>query len=268
MSSSSEEFGPDHLKQELKKPPPSPGLVARLMGLDSMPAHPYTPTESIRRSRSANSVEGWNGILSGQKKNWAAAGHRTSQSFREEPTFLRKESEDFLVLSFDPNEKGEELLSSDGVLKKLKTRRRIKRRIDGKEDVLGESQSCSEIKNSKPVLLKKKLYREEAKESSNKPRRSISAKKRSVSALEKLESESSSQDSSPVSVLDRHLDIEGEYLTGPDSPISGRFHCIMHWKIVLSFVSHNFILSVMKCRRTKEAKARETKKEAVTRAQD
>ncbi|ONK62517.1 uncharacterized protein A4U43_C07F4900 [Asparagus officinalis] len=223
-----ESFDAD-VKEEQKKPPQSPCLVARLMGLDTMPVHPYTPTESISRSRSTNSVDGFNGFLSG-KRNWMT-NHRTSQSFREEPTFLRKENEDFLVLSFVPDEKSK---IDCGELKDMKSVKVVEKKgrkgIEGKESVMEKRQSQCEVSKSKTVQ-KKDLCRKNQLGANNErfhkaikqreePRRSNSKKKRADSAAKKLETECSSEDSSPVSVLDRNADIDSEYVIDPNFPIS------------------------------------------------
>lgn len=200
------------IDQEPKKPPPSPNLVARLMGLDSMPVHPYNPTESFVRSRSTNSIDGWNGFLSGHK-NWAAR-HRTSHSFREEPTFLRKENDEFLVLSFTPDEKGEEVRPSapsaakakiDSAERIAEEATRLKRnerpQIEGKENAIAKSQSRGKIKKEVSALRE--------------PKRSTSSKRRSSTSavLKRTESECSSQNSSPASVLDFQPEIDSKYVT-------------------------------------------------------
>ncbi|PKA66912.1 hypothetical protein AXF42_Ash003569 [Apostasia shenzhenica] len=63
----------------------SPGIVARLMGLQSMPVCPYFSPETISRTG-------------------CGAELQPSESFWEVPMYLRKESEEFLVLSFGEDE--------------------------------------------------------------------------------------------------------------------------------------------------------------------
>ncbi|KAL7169630.1 hypothetical protein ACSBR2_034631 [Camellia fascicularis] len=104
----------------------TPGLVARLMGLDSLPDLNLVPKDSsILRSRSVNSVNylpDFNPTLSRHRRV------RTSLSFREVPTFLqqqqpKKHNLDFFVLCLEKvggnggNKMG---LSSDMALKDLK----------------------------------------------------------------------------------------------------------------------------------------------------
>ena len=84
--------------------PRSPCIVARLMGLDAMPAEaphaqPPTPPLPLRRSRSASSAEG-----SPRPSPWDAQPRvvRASASLREKPAYLMQESDEFLLLSFSP----------------------------------------------------------------------------------------------------------------------------------------------------------------------
>ncbi|CAN6326567.1 unnamed protein product [Urochloa humidicola] len=84
--------------------PRSPCIVARLMGLDAMPTTPPLP---LRRSRSASSAE-----ASPRPSPWDApplTPHqprviRASASLREKPAYLRQESDEFLLLSFSPED--------------------------------------------------------------------------------------------------------------------------------------------------------------------
>ncbi|XP_059660877.1 uncharacterized protein LOC132307201 isoform X2 [Cornus florida] len=73
----------------------TPGVVARLMGLESMPridlANTQSTPSSISRCRSMNSVD--------SSKEFESRLVKTSLSFRETPTFL--ELDEFFVLSFE-----------------------------------------------------------------------------------------------------------------------------------------------------------------------
>ncbi|WVZ96065.1 hypothetical protein U9M48_041748 [Paspalum notatum var. saurae] len=73
--------------------PRSPCIVARLMGLDAMPGAEAPAPMSLRRSRSASSAaaEGSPAVV------------RPSASLRERPAYLRRESDEFLLLSFSPD---------------------------------------------------------------------------------------------------------------------------------------------------------------------
>ncbi|KAJ6838989.1 uncharacterized protein M6B38_316905 [Iris pallida] len=230
-------------EQEKPLPPACPGLVARLMGLESMPVLSDTTsstTSSVRRSRSTNSTESWNGFLSGLHKNWAAKSGTSSQSFRETPTFLRAESEDFLILSFSPEDNADAPLFNR-VEPKLdcretkeaknseKKRRKNEKRVAGKESALERKNKDNNVGSPKGSCYgkshKKMMNAEGPPKKPMKQRnmsdRSISTKKSSHNATRKLELECSSQNSSPVSVLDHHIEFNTEYLTGLGSPISG-----------------------------------------------
>ncbi|CAL9165774.1 unnamed protein product, partial [Musa hybrid cultivar] len=100
------------MQKKKKKPPATPCIVARLMGLDSMPVFPYTPP-MVTRSRSTNSVESWPGFLCSERSS-GAAQIRTPSSFREAPTYLRQENDDFLVMSFTPEDKARSIMVKSG----------------------------------------------------------------------------------------------------------------------------------------------------------
>ncbi|CAN6331285.1 unnamed protein product [Urochloa humidicola] len=94
---------PDHILTP-ETEPRSPCIVARLMGLDAMPTTPPLP---LRRSRSASSAE-----ASPRPSPWDAPPPspdqprvvRASASLREKPAYLRQESDEFLLLSFSPED--------------------------------------------------------------------------------------------------------------------------------------------------------------------
>ncbi|GMP85875.1 hypothetical protein CsSME_00038872 [Camellia sinensis var. sinensis] len=78
-------------KNDFKTQVKTPGVVARLMGLDSLPDLNLVPKDSsILRSRSVNSVNyfpNFNPTLSHHRR------FRTSLSFREVPTFLQQQQQ-------------------------------------------------------------------------------------------------------------------------------------------------------------------------------
>ncbi|XP_047336441.1 uncharacterized protein LOC124940008 [Impatiens glandulifera] len=80
----------------------TPGIVARLMGLDSLPETDSitrrTTLESILRSRSVNSV---NYIPEFDLLQTHHRRAKTSVSFREIPTFINEPNHDFVVLCFE-----------------------------------------------------------------------------------------------------------------------------------------------------------------------
>ncbi|MED6115378.1 hypothetical protein PIB30_089891 [Stylosanthes scabra] len=86
----------------------TPGIVARLMGLDSMVEMPSN--SSLSRSKSMNSVDC---LGEGNRMDGLHKRVKSTLSFRELPTFLLLENENFFVLSFENKKKnhnnGEEL---------------------------------------------------------------------------------------------------------------------------------------------------------------
>ncbi|KAM3406810.1 hypothetical protein ACQJBY_000714 [Aegilops geniculata] len=87
----------------------SPCIVARLMGLDAMPTPPRGPQQTLRRSRSASSAEGWSSptpCCFGGDAPRRRVVRTTSASFRDRPTYLRRENDEFLLLSFSPDDDG------------------------------------------------------------------------------------------------------------------------------------------------------------------
>ena len=89
----------------------TPGIVARLMGLESLPEinllHNSSPN-SISRSRSMNSADHLAGFDQMQGPHRRV---KSTLSFRELPTFLELENENFLVLSFENGGESKELRS-------------------------------------------------------------------------------------------------------------------------------------------------------------
>ncbi|KAJ3676356.1 hypothetical protein LUZ60_003768 [Juncus effusus] len=184
---SNEENCSDDINGELSKKETkseSPSIVARLMGLDSMPIVPSSSTsDSFTRSRSANSVESWPGFIN--KRNQVSPV-QSSISFREKPTYLRKENEEFLLLSFSPDENEDGFVVN---LEKMKRRRRKQRRENR------EKEKCRKLRR-----VKREEILEKCDENGELPL---------ILNLEKFELEKSqveteclSQNSSPVSVLD------------------------------------------------------------------
>ncbi|KAF5191002.1 hypothetical protein FRX31_019411 [Thalictrum thalictroides] len=74
----------------------TPGIVARLMGLETMPE--FNSKDSIGRSRSVNSVDFWSEFDQNQSQHRRV---KSSLSFREMPSFLEEEDDKFFVLSFE-----------------------------------------------------------------------------------------------------------------------------------------------------------------------
>ncbi|XVF46759.1 hypothetical protein PTKIN_Ptkin03bG0054300 [Pterospermum kingtungense] len=94
-------------------PKVTPGIVARLMGLDSLPEMGLLKTQvnpnSITRSRSMNSAE-----YNKQDTDTIHGKHtrvNSTLSFREMPTYLELENEEFFILSFEKGSERKELRS-------------------------------------------------------------------------------------------------------------------------------------------------------------
>ncbi|KAG0516757.1 hypothetical protein BDA96_09G030700 [Sorghum bicolor] len=97
---------------EMEEPTRSPCIVARLMGLDAMPPEALAPhaqlqaqrTPPLRRSRSASSAEGSSSPWDRDTQQPQPRVVRASASLRERPAYLRQESDEFLLLSFSPDD--------------------------------------------------------------------------------------------------------------------------------------------------------------------
>ncbi|PKA62690.1 hypothetical protein AXF42_Ash012277 [Apostasia shenzhenica] len=168
-------FGTEQVRRRKKK-----SATAATVGSSHGVAE-SVPAATIFRSRSANSLETGRAaeMLEEQRSCHGGALLRSCQSFREVPTFLRKESEEFLVLSFGNDDEAEELKLE------LKELRRAERKQGEKTTMSRNTNRETEIQSS---------------------------------VLEEMKLELSSQNSSPVSVLDLHIDADGECLASPDSP--------------------------------------------------
>ncbi|TKY47160.1 hypothetical protein E2542_SST29217 [Spatholobus suberectus] len=86
----------------------TPGIVARLMGLESIEIPCGSRPSSLSRSRSMNSVD-YLGECNGMEVLHKRV--KSTLSFREAPTFLLHESEKFLVLSFEGGSESREFKS-------------------------------------------------------------------------------------------------------------------------------------------------------------
>ncbi|KAK9998352.1 hypothetical protein SO802_017955 [Lithocarpus litseifolius] len=231
----------------------TPGIVARLMGLESMPEinllHNSNPN-SISRSRSMNSADHLAGFdqMQGQHRRV-----NSTLSFRELPTFLELENENFLVLSFENGGERKELRSelkqrraeicknsenrterlseknkkknynkgdqgtSRKVLNDLNEQEKQSKRISVSDkpvekvcnNVKESTITTSPAKNSheKPHVVASEAVKSSKPVSHNevfhngKPRRKKKKKKTSPCLVQLVESDCSSEDSSPVSVL-------------------------------------------------------------------
>ncbi|KAJ4772722.1 Ribonuclease H [Rhynchospora pubera] len=193
----------------------SPNIVARLMGLDSMPISPHTSClNSVGRSRSTNSVESWPGILT-ERSN--ASSVNSLVSFHEKPIYLREENDEFLVLSFTPDENGEESLSNWGKCRLSTAVERKKRRIQRKQNREKCVSDRCEIKENCRKLRRDQKEKSVAK---NDELPLILDLEKIKMIQRRVETECLSQNSSPISVLDLP-ETNDEYPTEPNSPNSG-----------------------------------------------
>ncbi|URE10479.1 hypothetical protein MUK42_04142 [Musa troglodytarum] len=218
-----------------KKPPASPCVVARLMGLDSMPVFPYTPPDSVKRSRSA---ESWPGVSCSEGSRGMQI--KTSVSFRGAPTYLRQENEEFLVLSFAPERKAETTMAK-GRKDKASTGDSKEREANRAERRVAEKKTRNQQKNSHKHQQnlperkhkngrgsvvpspKEKLRRDSrtiTKLGGSNGKAAEQKKMQKLAAAQgKNEAGCSSQDSSPVSVLDYGF-VDGEYSISVSPPTS------------------------------------------------
>lgn len=218
----------------------TPGIVARLMGLETMVES--TPS-SLSRSKSMNSVD-----YLGECNRMQDLHKRVKStlSFREVPTFLLLENENFLVLSFEnegenkefkPNGRKREMDSAElkqkvgkdqrGELKKNKREKvygdkkiliekgKLSKRVsDMSYGNVGNDDKLQEITNTWPLFKassEKKCFASEAVKLSqpmntkeNLVGEKMKRRKKKINSCteRKREIECKSEDSSPVSVLD------------------------------------------------------------------
>ncbi|XP_072959399.1 uncharacterized protein [Typha angustifolia] len=201
------------------KPSQSPNIVARLMGLDSMPTFPAPPLDAIGRSKSTNSIESWAGFL-GERSHLSPL--RTSTSFREVPTFLRQENEEFLLLSFAPDGKGDNFPSNSRKSEmgfKIKVEKYNQNdgsvKESGRERSIGKKKKKSKRKEEQNCQKENETRRKQSTSSKEMPfmlENSSITKTKFGSSRSKVEMECISQNSSPVSVL-HHPDADEEYST-------------------------------------------------------
>ncbi|CAL0301687.1 unnamed protein product [Lupinus luteus] len=218
-----------------------PGIVARLMGLETMVE---SKPGSLSRSKSMNSVD-----YLGECNRMESFHKRVKStvSFREMPTFLLLENENFLVLSFEKEGENKEFKSNGRKGKMgsadLKQKKAGKERIELKENkrekVYGENSLIEKEKLSKRVSnmhcgdvgndvkfqeitniwphlkasSEKKYFASEAEKlckiidhkevmvSEGLKRRRMRRKKKNSFTEKRREIECKSEDSSPVSVL-------------------------------------------------------------------
>ncbi|XP_038896059.1 uncharacterized protein LOC120084230 [Benincasa hispida] len=198
---------------------PTAGIVARLMGLDSMPEMKQNHN-SLSRSQSMNSVEHFYKHLEDKHQRV-----RSTLSFREVPTFLELENEEYFILSFEGESKSKEFKA------KVRNSTEFNQRKEDEDKYKNRGSNKTE-QSSVRKTKKKRFDPEESKQfvqidlkekkksrkrfSKNKPTSRISTKDRhGRKSTRQVESDCSSDELSPVSVLDSN-----QFLRDPEEAIS------------------------------------------------
>ncbi|XP_030537401.1 uncharacterized protein LOC115745917 [Rhodamnia argentea] len=187
----------DQFKPKGKNEPnTTPGIVARLMGLESLPnsssTHTHKSPNSISRSRSLNYLDFKEDECDDDETKWQHLRVSSTLSFRETPTYLEIENEEFLVLNF-----------GNGSEKEGRKRRSSKSKTQcGKPKGESERGGATESSSSDSVLANDDLGTPETLRSQ------VTKVCQSVRSLEAACG--SEEDSSPVSVLDF-----GEFISDP-----------------------------------------------------
>ncbi|GAV66604.1 VARLMGL domain-containing protein [Cephalotus follicularis] len=139
----------------------APGIVARLMGLDSsaeinLSCASIGPN-TISRSRSMNSVDCE--VNDDQIQGWYRRV-KSTMSFREMPTFLELENDDFIVMSFEEESEsnyGNKERKCEVGFEELKGRRKVKyRNKENKEERVLEKMMVVDKETNKMSLNKMK----------------------------------------------------------------------------------------------------------------
>ena len=205
----------------------TPGVVAKLMGLESNVEIPFDATQSssLSRSQSMNSVD-----YLGECKPMQGLHRRVKSSslFHGVPTFHLHESENFLVLSFESGceskglkSKGKKKESGSSELKKNKREKvheekgNLRKRVCDMSSInVGEDGELQGITNTSPLSMfssVKEYIDSEAvkfsqpmmpKEVTNGEKLMRGKKTTTCYTEKKVETECSSEDSSPVSIFD------------------------------------------------------------------
>ncbi|XP_028784750.1 vitellogenin isoform X2 [Neltuma alba] len=212
----------------------APGIVARLMGLDSMAELPTeSSAASLSRSRSMNSVQcfGECDRLEGIHRRV-----KSTLSFREVPGFTFLENDDnFLVLSFE-SQQFESKLGSARLKQRPKSKENRREKLSSENIMSGKEKQSRKVGDEKPLRKNDGKLREvtnvtpqsSVKNSSEKkyinseaemiedvlhdrkPDRRRRRRKPSCNCtVEKTEPDCNSEETSPVSVLDFDRQVPG-----------------------------------------------------------
>ncbi|RDX59005.1 hypothetical protein CR513_61931, partial [Mucuna pruriens] len=227
-----------------------PGVVARLMGLDSLPSanlaskgNTNTP-DSVPRSRSVNFVDY---LLRFDTSQGNSHQVKTSASFREVPALFQQKNHDLLVLYWDSGNEDHEVGSLLGesrqrkkqgsknkeIVAVTKERRKKFSKFENEPRVLPAKQASKVPNHNEAKLLasvsacsKSCSNRRKGGSASGLRSSSTSPKKKKVfsepkhtkktrkpQSSKKIETECSSENFSPISVLDHN---DSSFLYGPD----------------------------------------------------
>lgn len=239
----------DHFKEEEKQPLVSdelqcveaanypddfntPGVVARLMGLESRPHIMEKSPNSIGRSKSMNAIQSLTKLKSIQGR------HQHGQSFREISSYKELEDESFFIISFESAgeiwqgmNSGQKKQTKKDICKNSSIEKQNKENHDANKVLKGQKQGnsinseeiYSNYKVSEPSnVLKNSCQKSylvfELVDSNHKGRGRRRRRKKVKSEATKLETGYDSKDSSPNSVLD-FAEFPSE--PDPDAPDSG-----------------------------------------------
>lgn len=181
----------------------SPNIVARLMGLESMPEFDWM-------SRLPDTVNPSRGLIGSDPVHEKSQRKlKTSSSLREStPTYLLRENDEFLLLSFECHNL-KERKSDKERRRKNKENFNQKKMKSGEDIVAGRKRVDADEEDSGIETVVQP-------ESSQSPSSYINAnnwkKEMDVSSERRSESDSSSENFSPVSVLDSPFEAEIEFL--------------------------------------------------------
>ncbi|KAF8018812.1 hypothetical protein BT93_H3648 [Corymbia citriodora subsp. variegata] len=188
--------------KEKNEPNTTPGIVARLMGLESLPntssMHTHKSPNSISRSRSLSYLD-FKEDEHGDETKWQHLQVSSTLSFRETPTYLEIENEEFLVLNFGngSEKEGRKRRSSKSKIQQSRTGERCEKpNRENERGGAAESSSCDSVLENNDLGTPQRLRSQAVKMC------------QSVRSLEAVCG--SEEDSSPVSVLDF-----GEFISDP-----------------------------------------------------
>nr|KYP34793.1 hypothetical protein KK1_044198 [Cajanus cajan] len=247
-----------HTNKDAIANPTKPGVVARLMGLDSLPSTNLAPrgntntTDSVPRSRSVNFVDYLLKFDTNQNHHHQV---KTSASFREVPELFQDKNHDLVVLYLDTEDqqvgtllrkqemgmgesrqrkkqgsknnnkeivdvKGKKFCKFENEPRVVPSKHRSKVQNHNEAQVLASVSACSKhCSNRKKVGCDTKGLRSistspsKQKKVLSEPKRT--RKTRKQESKKRIETDCSSQNLGPISVIDEY---DYSFLSGPDFP--------------------------------------------------